>query len=76
MSIVVICEPNIVLLIHLDFEGVLDIYDLSKVHHRSLNLYCRVIPVPKLTNRSFRSSNLFICVILVPKLVQLCHPGP
>ena len=40
----------------------------SKVHRRSLNLFGRVILVPKLANRSFRSSNLFGCVIPVPKL--------
>jgi hypothetical protein len=49
---------------------------LSKVHQRSLNLRCCVIPVPKLVNRPFRSSNLFICVIWVLKLVLRCHPGP
>jgi len=48
----------------------------SKVHHRSLNLYCHVIPIPKLINYSFRSSNLFVCDISVPKLVQLCYLGP
>jgi hypothetical protein len=40
-----------------------DQFSLSKVHQRSLNLRCCVIPVPKLANRPFRSSNLFICVI-------------
>jgi hypothetical protein len=43
---------------------------MSKVHHRSLNLYRCVIPVPKLANRSFRSLNLFDCVIPVPKLAD------
>ncbi len=42
----------------------------SKVHHRSLNLYRCVIPVPKLVNRPFRSLNLFDCVIPVPKLAD------
>ena len=40
---------------------------LSKVHHRSLNLFECVILVPKLVNRPFRSSNLFSYVIPVPK---------
>ena len=56
----------------------------SKVHRRSLNLFGRVILVPKLANRSFRSSmsswslnlknypfrssNLFSCFVPVPKL--------
>jgi hypothetical protein len=49
---------------------------MSKVHQRSLNLRCCVIPVPKLANRPFMSSNLFICVISVPKLIRLCLPVP
>ena len=62
-----------------------NIFFKSKVHHRSLNLYRCVIPVPKFANQSFRSSNLFFwlsqssnlfgCVISVPKL-RITHLDP
>ena len=47
----------------------------SKVHHRSLNLFGCVIPVPKLRNHLFRSSNLFSCVIPVSKFGFEFHLG-
>ena len=39
----------------------------SKAHHRFLNFFSCVIPVPELENRPFMSSNLFSRVIPVPK---------